>query len=94
MLKLLPIVVLLGCEAVVPPTFPTLDPTNCGAACRVLEKLDCRTSSGRKYTNLDPELDCPSACAKRIEQGVDLHPSCVAQSKDCAAVDNCAKESK
>jgi hypothetical protein len=67
-----------------------LDPKDCDSACARLESLDCRSESGHRYAELVPGLRCDDGCRLKIQQGLELHPSCVANASDCAQVDQCA----
>lgn len=90
-----PIAVLLICcgspPGPTPPIGGHLDPRDCTAACETLERLDCRTKRGTSYTKIVPGKSCEDGCKQKIEEGVDMHPTCVSAAVTCEAVDHCSR---
>lgn len=75
-------------EPKVPTKYASAD---CELACLNLSSLECKTPEGRPYTNLVAGMSCDDGCKRKLLDGVDLHTTCVANAKNCQAVDACAR---
>jgi hypothetical protein len=87
------IVVLLacGCPSTPKKPEPPMSVEGCAAACGNLSSLECKTPSGKPYIKLDGDMPCEEACGRKLLEGVELHTNCVANARNCAEVDLCAR---
>ena len=87
----LPMLVLAACPPV--PVVPggTLDDSACGDACYNLEKLGCKTSSGRPLTDIMSGQTCEIGCKIKMGRLLDLHPACVAKAPNCEEANLCSR---
>jgi hypothetical protein len=86
----LPLLVLLGCPPphVNPPPVPGA--SDCEAAEKRLQVLECKDTRGRLIGGLTLRgKPWGDVCRENIANGVDMKSGCIAQAADCAVVSSC-----
>jgi hypothetical protein len=64
---------------------------DCATACMNLHALGCKTPAGKLYTDIVAGMTCDEGCIRKLLEGAELHTTCVANAKNCAEVDACAR---